>query len=739
MLRRRVIGLVPWVVLAAGLALRAADPPLLEETRLRLFDTLQRLHPRPYRPAPVRIVDLDEETLARFGQWPWPRTRVAQLVRRLDALGAGVIAFDIVFAEPDRTSPAAVASLWPQTPEMEPLRERLNTLPSHDQILAQAMAETRVVTGMTLIPQANGIQPALKAGFAHAGDDPRAWLPDFKGAVVNLAPLEAAASGSGCFTILADRDALIRGVPLLFRQGETLYPSLVAETLRVFQSASGFLVKSSGASGEKSFGERTGINHVKVGALTVPTDAQGRVWLYDTGFVPERFIPAWRVLEGDLPPGSLEGYLVFIGTTAAGLKDLRATPLNPVAAGVEVHAQLAEQILQQNFLVRPDWAGGAEWAYLLALGLLLTVLLPNIGPAWCALLAVGATGSAVAWTWIAFTRWQWLFDPLFPSAVVLGIYLVSSLARFLQSERERRWVRTAFSRYMSPELVRRLAEHPDQLTLGGESRNMTLLFADIRGFTTLSEQFDAQALTRFINRFLTPMTDLILKHRGTIDKYMGDCIMAFWNAPLDDADHARHACEAALAMRDYLVGWNRQLQEQAQAEGKSLPAIRLGIGINTGDCCVGNLGSEQRFDYSVLGDEVNLASRLEGQSKTYGVDILLGPATGQAVREFALLELDLIRVAGKCKAVRLFGLLGDRRLAATPEFQALRARHEAMLAAYRQQAWQKAGPLLQACLALDTPQLQLKTLYGLYRRRIEAYRAAPPGPDWDGVFTATSK
>jgi adenylate cyclase len=268
---------------------------------------------------------------------------------------------------------------------------------------------------------------------------------------------------------------------------------------------------------------------------------------------------------------------------------------------------------------------------------------------------------------------------------------------------------------------------------------MTLLFADIRDFTTIAEQFDAQGLTRFINRFLTPMTDIILKHGGTIDKYIGDCIMAFWNAPLEDPQHARHACEAALSMQGHLVRWNQALREEASAKGARHPPIQIGIGLNTGECCVGNLGSEQRFDYSVLGDAVNLASRLEGQSKTYGVGIVMGEGTGGQAQDYAALELDLIRVKGKTQPARIFALLGDPARKADPAFQALHARHQEMLVAYRAQRWAEARALIGECLRLDTAQTRLATLYALYAARIEAYEARPPEAGWDGVFVATTK
>lgn len=732
-----LIHFVPFLLLAGTILVRMAYPGPVEEIQYKVFDTFQRLKPRSYEPAPVRIVDLDDESLARLGQWPWPRTRVAQLVERLAELGAAVIALDIIFSEPDRTSPRQILPLWPNTPEVSALRPSMDKLPDHDQVLAGQIARVPVVTAFALSDESNAVEPALKAAFAHAGDDPVQYLPSFPGAIAPLKVIEEAASGNGSFTIWSDPDGIIRRLPLLFRLREKLYPALGAEALRVAQGASTYLVKSSGASREVSWGEHTGVVSVKIGRFVVPTDGQGRLWLYDTGPVPERSLAAWRVLAWNEEESPLQGSIVFVGTSAQGLKDIRPTATNPVTAGVEIHAQLVEQILLGEFLERPDWAYGAELVYLLVLGVCLVILLPRIGAIWCALLGVGTVLFAVAFSWYAFTRLHWLLDPVFPSLVALVAYLSASMIHFLRMESERREIRNAFSRYMSPVLVDRLAKNPSLLKLGGETRNITVLFADIRGFTTISEQYDAQSLTRFINRFLTPMTDLILRRNGTIDKYMGDCIMSFWNAPLDDKEHASHACQAAIEMRDYLVRWNRELAEETQRDGRPFMPVHIGIGINTGDCCVGNLGSDQRFDYSVVGNDVNLASRLEGQSKQYRVDIVIGQNTYERVAAYAAMELDLIKVRGKTQPVRIYALLGGPAMEASEEYRCLKAKHGEMLQAYRARRWEEALALIEECLRLDTPRTRLRVFYEAYRERIRTYLASPPGPDWDGVFTST--
>lgn len=642
----------PWpglLTLALILAARIFFHAPFEEISLKVFDRFQKIKPRVYQDAPVKFLDIDDESLSKLGQWPWPRTLVAKLIDRLNEAGTSAIVFDIVFAERDRTSPGEVLKIWQDEADLKPIEFSLRKLSDHDQVLAESVAKAPVVTGFILTNEDNGKIPVAKAGFAFSGDDPKGFLPVFKGAVANLPEIEKASSGSGSFNFLAETDGIIRRVPALFRQKETLFPSLFLEGVRVAQQSSSYIIKSSGSSGETGFGEKTGIVEIKDGQFVIPTDSQGKLWLYDTGHKKERYIPAWKILEKDFDASAVEGKIVFIGSSASGLRDLRATPLNPVASGTEIHVQLAEQIVTGDFLHRPDWAEGAETLYMIVLSLALIFLLPRLGALPCAIVAAVVASLAFIFSWHAFSSWRWLFDPVVPSLACLIIYLIASLMNFLRTEKDKQHIRGAFSRYLSPEVVKRLSEKPHELKLGGEMKEMTVLFADVRGFTSLSENYSAHELTNFMNRFLTPMTDIILKHGGTIDKYIGDCIMAFWNAPLDDKDHAKHACEAALSMIEYLSVLN-----------KTLPApISLGIGINTGKCCVGNMGSDQRFDYSVLGDDVNLASRLQGVSSQFETSILIGENTFRQVEgKFQMRKIDSISVKGKSKPVQAYALTG---------------------------------------------------------------------------------
>jgi len=729
----------PSLFLFAILLGRLIYPEPFDEIQLKSFDIYQHLKPRPYQEAPVRIVDIDDESLERLGQWPWPRTRVAKLVESLEALEAGPIVFDIVFAEPDRTSPANVLQIWKETSPTEVDENQFAALPDHDHVLGGVIGETIVVKGFALTNEANDKVPPRKAKFAYVGDGPQRFLPPFRGAVVNLPVISAGAKGVGSINTVQEMDGIIRRVPLLFRLNNKLYPSLMLEALRCYQGKKNYLIRYTGDASKMGWMEADGISSVRTGKLTLETDPIGRVWLYDSGYKPQRFIAAWRVLEGQIDASEVKGKIMFIGTSAAGLKDLRTTPLNPSAAGIEVHAQLAEQAFNGQFLTRPYWTGFAEGLYAFVAGLILILLLPMMGPFMGALMALILIAGAVATGWYSFANQRLLLDPSFPGGAILLLYIFNSLLHHMQTENERKRVRTAFSHYMSPVMVARLAKHPNQLKLGGEMKDLTLLFSDIRGFTAISEQFNAQELTQFMNRFLTPMTEIIMSEQGTIDKYVGDCIMSFWNAPIDQANHAALACTAAVRMKDYLVQWNLAQKARAAQEGHKFIPVEIGIGLNTGECCVGNIGSEQRFDYSVLGDEVNLASRLEGQCKTYGVDIIIGEQTYREAPDFAAIEMDIVQVKGRNKPERIFNLRGGKEMKESAQFRDLNTHHQKMLIAYRAQNWEAALKMIEECRELDYPQTRLRALYNVYDKRIHSFIKNPPGEEWSGITIAITK
>jgi len=698
---------------------------------------MQALKPRQYVPLPVRVVDIDDATLARIGQWPWPRNVLGALIERLNGFQPAVIALDMILAEPDRTSPSRVLDGFGAAPEE--VRRWATAQPDHDHLLAQSIARAPVVTGFALTTEGGGRPPMLKSGWSIAGDDPRNFVPGYGGAVANLTEIESAATGNGSLNLIPSEDQIVRSVPLLVRYQDRLYPSLAAEALRVYTHASSYGIKASGASGIIALGEHTGIAGFRIGELVTDPDRSGALWLYDSGHLAQRVIPAWQVMDGTARADDLRGAIVFVGVGAIGLGDLKATPLSASVPGVEVHAQIAEQILQRNFLRRPDWADGAEIFYLVALGAALIVGLPRFGAGRSAVFAILVVAAAFASSWYAFSALGLLFSPVYPSAVALCVYLSSSLLSHLQTEADKRRIRDAFGHYLSPSVVEHLVEDPSKLRLSGEQRNMTFLFSDIRGFTSLAEQYRSHpiALTAVVNRFMNRMTKAIFQYGGTIDKYMGDCVMAFWNAPVDDAEHASRACEAALAMRHELRLLNEELTAEAAsgaARGEAL-GLRLesGIGINTGHCIVGNLGSDVLFNYSVLGDAVNLASRLEGESKNYGVAVIIGEDTERLAPGFATIELDLVTVKGKREQSRIFALLGDRATGADAAFREFQDSHRKMLDAYRARQWAGARSLLADCRAKRP---DLFALYEAYSRRIAAAETQSAAAGSDASISA---
>ncbi|MFO1083629.1 MAG: adenylate/guanylate cyclase domain-containing protein [Reyranellaceae bacterium] len=736
----RVPFLAALLVLLGALALRAADPVELSRLRDFAFDVYQRLMPRRYNPeTPVRIADIDEAALAEYGQWPWPRTTIARLVDKLTEKGAAAIAFDVVFAEPDRSSMSRMVRDLVAYTDPETVAKLAAAIQDNDQVLADAMAQSRVVLGFGFDPKAPAQAPRRYHGTAFAGDDPAQFLPLQQGTVRPIPLLEAAAKGNG--SVNTDLEsAVIRRVPMLYRVAgqDGLFPALSIEALRVAQGANTYLVKSSGASGELSFGERTGIVAIRTGDIEVRTDARGRLTLYDTGHRQERFVSARAVMNDEVPAEQIEGRVVIIGTSAIGLRDMRSTPGSDSVPGVEVQAQLAEQMLEQQYLSRPDFADGAEFLYLAAIGVLFVWALPRLSAGWMAGVAAAGIGVGLAVPWFAFSEYRLLFDPIYPPATLAAIYVTGTALAFMRTERERAQIRGAFGLYLSPDVVEQLARHPELLQLGGEVREITVMFTDVRGFTRISEQFDAHGLTRFMNRFLTPMTDLILSHSGTIDKYMGDAIMAFWNAPLTVEGHATRACETALAMQRRLAVLNDEWQAEAAAEGRQHIPVNIGIGLNTGHASVGNFGSTQRFTYSCLGDDVNLASRLEGQCKTYAVSIIIGEVTRAQVPDHAAVEIDLIMVKGKTEAQRAFALVGDPALAKTPAFQTLLERQSDFLAHYRAGGFAEALGMIEECEAAASAAGWRQEYYAMMRARIDGLRAEPP-IGWTGVYVAKDK
>ena len=715
-------------LLLAAVAIRILDPAWLEAARVRTFDLYQRLAPRETSAEPVVIVDIDEKSLAAYGQWPWPRSLIARLIEKLGEAGVPVVGFDVVFPEYDRLSPGVVADGLESLDEAT--RQALRALPSNETVMAAAMRKVPTVLGQaalqTALPPGRRATATPSPFRAEAGGDPRPFLQRYASLLPNVAELESAAAGHGIFSIGAEIDGKVRRVPLLARIGNELRPTLTLEMLRVAAGTNTLITRRDDA----------GMQAVQIqvnrqlggGSIVIPTDANGRIWVHyakpDAFNTPDNsgrlFVSASDVLDGRVAAERLGGKFALVGTSAAGLQDLRDTPVASRMPGVEVHANILESIFaaetayaaavrakaqdlasagekpeaalrqaqasldKRSFFLRyPNYINSAELFLTLLAGLALTALIPRLGPLWTLAGLGTALAGLTALSWYVYTRHLLLVDATFPVATMVALYAVLAFANYTREATEKRRVRSAFGQYLSPALVEQLARQPERLKLGGETKEMTFLFCDVRNFTAISEahKSDPQRLTALINRLLTPLSDAILAHDGTIDKYMGDCVMAFWNAPMDVPQHEAQACAAALDMVKALDRLDMERRAEAEAAGVVRPPsledrrattrapaegsphapLRVGIGLNTGECVVGNMGTATRFDYSVLGDAVNLAARLEGYSAEYGVSAVLGETTAARVQDrFALLELDRVAVKGKTEAVTIYGLLEGR-------------------------------------------------------------------------------
>jgi adenylate cyclase len=688
----------------------------------------------------IVIVDIDENSLAEVGRWPWGRNKLATIVENLFGLyQADVVGFDIVFAEKDESSGLEQFEQLARTTltnNSEYLREFERIRPSlmHDEIFADSLIGKNIVLGYyfksSLQEAETGVTGLLPPALTKMDVQWSKRLPisEAVGYGGNLEILQASAKSGGYFdNPFVDADGVFRRVPLVQAYAGYLFASLALATAQGHLNAAGveLVVETEGSKGSTEYYALESIN---LKNYRIPVDANGAV------FVPYRgrqgsftYIPAHKVLSGKADPAQLKDKIVLVGTTAPGLLDLRSTPVQNTYPGVEVHANIISGILDDRINHKPAWTIGYEFVLLVVIAVSMALLLPLVSPLLAAAGTLGLTGVVFAGTFLA-----WHSNLILPLAsplllIVLIFMLHMTYGYFIES-RGKRQLANLFGHYIPPELVDEMSESPDEYSLDGENREMTVLFSDVRGFTTISEGMDPKQLTQLMNALLTPMTRVIHKNRGTIDKYMGDAIMSFWGAPLADSEHARHALYAAMEMMDELEIM------QAEFKQRGWPEVNIGIGINTGDMNVGNMGSEFRMAYTVLGDAVNLGSRLEGLTKNYGVNIIVSETTRAEIPEFAFRELDLVRVKGKNEPVAIFEPIGHKNDLDKEVTSELTAYKQALLN-FRAQSLDKAE--------VDFFNLNRaypnRFLYQVYLDRIAFYRSEPPGDDWDGVFTHTSK
>jgi adenylate cyclase len=668
---------IAWVAVTAAalVALKIHNPAPVESIQLKGFDALLSIDTRVHSDS-VIIIDIGEASIERLGQWPWPRRDLAQAVDRIQALGASVIVVPVIMSEADRMG--------------------------QDKELARALKLTNSVIAQAPTTQ-NKRPDAVRRGVAVIGGSAQDWVFSWPGALSPYKILADSAAGVGTSVVAPEIDGVVRRMPLIVGVGDQIYPSLPIEALRVATGEQSYQVKISSA----------GIEKVRIaGQPVVTTDQHARIWLrWNKKFT--------RYELSDLAKNniSLENKIVVLGLGAEGLGTIIATPQGEAWAH-DIQAQTVQTLIDGSSPVRPAFANTAELLAIVLIALVLIFVMPQL-PFWAVGLALIVTvGSVAGGSLYAWQQYSQLWDIYYLVFASVTLYGHSLFARFVIEFKQKQQIKKQFGTYLSPALVAKLQRNPELLQLGGDERELSIMFTDVRGFTTISEHYgrDVQGLTRIMNRYMTAMTKKIIDNNGTLDKYIGDAQMAFWNAPVDEARHAHQAVKTALEMMESLDAFNKEVT----AEG--VPAFGMGLGINTASVVVGNMGSDQRFDYTCLGDGVNLASRLEGQSKPYGVKIVLGQRTAELVcDEYSVVELDCIAVKGKNIGVRIF-TLGTTNTTL----------HDIYLTAYYRGDWARAIKACEKLIKLDN------ALHQYYINMLERMNEGLP-PNWDGTFRATSK
>ena len=681
----------------------------------------------------IAILDIDEASLKSVGRWPWSRDTMTALVDKLlDHYYVGAVGFDVVFAEPDTSSgldslKQLAKSDLAGSRDFQAALKQLTPRLDYDARFAQALADRPISLGYYFIPEGYGDaksgslpQPSLPMT---AFSPMRPGLPPATGYGANLPTFQNAAQGAGFFNMRADEDGTARQMHMVAPYGQGYYPALSASTLRV---AFGGDPLVAGVETSSLLGRQYTAPWVEVGGIRVPLSADGSVYVPYRAGSPFPYISAAKVLAGKAPLAQLENRIVLLGSTAPGLADLRVTPFSNAFPGVEIHAHLIAGMLDGITRSTPPWAGDAQLAAVLLLGALLTLVLLRFGPVIGLATSIGLLVLLLAAYAAAWTRF-WVVPMAAPMVTVLGLYALNTAYGFFAETRNKRQITKLFGQYVPPELAAEMSQDPAHYTMEGQSRDMTVLFSDIRGFTNFSEKLSPTELAEVLNAYLSTMTRIVQQQRGTIDKYIGDAIMAFWNAPVDLNDHAGRAVQTALDMQAALPQLNQEFA------ARNWPEVKIGVGVNTGRMSVGNMGSEFRMSYTVMGDAVNLGSRLEGITKQYAVGILVTQPTVEADPVHAFMKIDDVRVKGKETPVAIYDPLGAKSdLDAAVKQNA--ADFEAAFASYQKQDWDAAEFALQT-LNTRAP----RPLYDIYLERIAHFREAPPPADWDGVFVYTTK
>lgn len=680
------IFLSPWtalLTLSIILSIRIVDPTFVESVRLRYFDTL--ITHREPTVNNIYTVNIDEEALNKYGQWPLPRTEYAKIIRDLYQRNAGLVVLNVLMPEKDRTG--------------------------GDGALGKTLGEFPVI--MSNVPSDKTKNTPKNPGASIINSEFSDRIVQYPGIIANISELESKAAGVGTVNTLPEVDGVNRRIPLIISVDGKLYPSLSMEVLRVAADDPSFQVKLNELGVEK-------MRIPKFGPIT--TDNLGRIWI--------DYSQESKSVSLTNLPQDFNGAIVIIGPTASGISNPVPTSKGAVFPH-EVQASVIGTMFNGVTIKRPDYADGLELLFIGTASVLLLFLTRYVyaGIGFVVLLCVGTIGGS----WHSYVANNVLFDATAPAIAILLVSLHAYGIKFISEFLQKQQIKKQFGTYLSPAMVEKLQKNPELLALGGESRELSIMFTDVRGFTSISEHYgkDVQGLTKIMNRYMTAMTAKILENEGTLDKYIGDAQMAFWNAPLDDPRHAHNAVRTALAMLGSLDAFNSEISKEG------VPAFGMGLGINTDIVVVGNMGSSQRFDYTCLGDGVNLASRLEGQSKPYGVRIVIGSLTNKHVKDdFFTLELDCIAVKGKTEGVNIYTVL-ETDATVSAEYLSAREHHDLMLVYYREQKWASALHIIDQLKGEFDGKMD--QYYDMMVERIGELREANLPTDWDGVYRATSK
>lgn len=722
-------------------------PPFLEIVELKTLDL--RFKSRGIRKGSDAVVlaVIDEKSLDKEGRWPWPRSKIARLIDSLSDDGAKVIAFDIGFLEPDENNNLSfiqqletkVASLKLKSKELDSFLDASKVLANNDLILANAIkrSKAKVILGYFFhmsqkalgykieretidnnIAQISGSRyPIIHSYQKEPNIDPyfESYAPE-----VNLPILNQSADSSGHFNMFPDIDGTVRWIPLIIKCGQVdVFPALSIPSIWHYLDQPPLIVKIASY----------GVEGVQMGEINIPTDESGQMMINYLG--PPKVFPHYSIadiINNKIPKGEFKDKIVIAGATATGIYDLRSTPFSTIYPGLEIHATVIDNILQQQFLFRPKWAKIFDLLAIILIGIIMGFVIPRLSAVKGILFAIGLFMAYIFFSRLLFVKYGLWFNITYPLAALIVIYISLTIYKYMSEERERKKIKSAFTYYVSSSVVNEMLKHPEKLKLGGDRKDLSVLFSDIRGFTTIAEGLTPEDLVHLLNEYLTVMTDIVFKYDGTLDKYMGDAIMAIYGAPLDLPDHPFKACQSALEMIKEL----KRLNQKWIGEGKQ--PMDIGIGINTSPMMVGNMGSVQRFDFTVMGDSVNLGSRLEGANKSYKTNIIISEFTFERVKnELACMELDSVRVKGKKQPVRIYNLIGDKDLSDIQETVINQFNQAVSL--YKERKWGAAIHIFENITVMDP------SLYAaqVYIERCLELKKKPPSADWDGVYEMTTK